>query len=204
MLMMFLLLPYSNGFTQTLDQYPKVVEAIQLQTEATTHKAFNEILRELESNNKIDWEGRTKKVKEDLTNYPTKTEWAIERFQQDGVYNKNQVDIFYKLIVRKKTKAITLACVKRTGLNKKGLSERTSFGIARTLVHERSHSFCLKHPESQKRIVNMCDFPYISGDLAESILVTIYEKSDHPLPKPMCPALCNALQSLGMPHSCTS
>lgn len=190
-----------SAYSQRISEYPNLVEAIKLQGEIVSAPIFKEVLRELESSGEIIWKGRTKLVKEDLSAYSSNTEWAIERFEKDGVYTSEQIKFFAQLFGRKKTKAKTIPCNFVTKLNRNGLKEKKSFAVLRTLIHERSHSFCQKH-KTQKRKVNMCDFSYVSGDLAESILVSLHGDESYKLPKPMCPALCNSLAKRGMSHSC--
>lgn len=187
--------------TQVTDEYPKVQDAIVLQTEVVNDPLFTEILTELESNGAINWDdNRTGSVKEDLNQYPSNLAWALEQFSTRGPYSQNDVFLWRKWNPWSSTTAVTNACGNSTKLNKWKL-DRDKLKIANTLVHERGHSFCLTHP-SQDRTTNQCDFTYISGDLAEAILIHRQNLKTREFDKPMCPALCASLEARGMLHGC--
>jgi hypothetical protein len=199
-----LILSFITGCATTTvtDQYPQVNEAIALQKEAINDPLFKEILTELESKNAIDWkDNRTSSVKEDLSAYTTNLAWALEQFSVRGPYTNDSVYLWRKWNPLSSTTAVTTTCDNSTKLNKWKLS-RDNLAIANTLVHERGHSFCLTHP-TQDRHTNQCDFAYISGDLAESILAHKRGLKHRNFIVPMCLELCNSLKSRGMPHGCS-
>lgn len=182
-------------------QPTKVSEAVTLQYEILKSPLFSEVLRELERENAIDWERRTASVADDLSSYPTYTEWALSKFKKEGPYKKEDIGFWRKWNPWSSTTAATVTCGNSMRLNKWQLN-RSVLAIANTLIHERNHSFCLTHPDDQTRTTNKCDFSYVSGDLAESILAFSRGDTQHKLKGPMCPALCKALEARGMPHAC--
>ncbi len=192
--------------TQVTDEYPKIQDAIVLQAEVVNDPLFTEVLTELESNGAINWgDNRTTSVHEDLSQYPSNLAWALEQFSILGPYSQNDVFLWRKWNPKSDTIASTLSCTEdkkfnTTKLNKWTL-DRDVLKIANTLVHEKGHSFCLTHP-SQDRTTNQCDFTYISGDLAEAILVHRQNLKTREFDEPMCPALCASLEARGMLHGC--
>jgi hypothetical protein len=189
------------GTTLVNKSYPDVIEAISLQRKAVNDPLFVEVLNEMESKRAIDWDqNRTHSVKENLTSYSSNVEWALEQFSTRGLYTTSSVYLWRKWNPWSSTTAITNACGPNTKLNKWKLG-RDSFSIANTLIHERGHSFCLTHP-SQDRPTNKCDFNYVSGDLALSILAHKHGLKHQNFTTPMCPALCESLKSRDMPQGC--
>jgi hypothetical protein len=78
------------------------------------------------------------------------------------------------------------------------------FALTNTLVHERTHSFCLLHPFSQAEASNYCDPGYVIGDLAEA--VARYRSTGSaatPDVVTLCPALCRVLTERGLTPRCS-
>ena len=180
---------------------PKISDAVAMQHTALSNSLFTEILKELENKGAIEWDGRIAPIKDDISSHSNPTEWAIEKFESDGFYKIENIGFWWTWNPWSSTTAATVPNTNSTRLNKWRL-DRETIAIANTLVHERNHSFGLIHPIDQTRPTNMCDFSYVSGDLAESILVSIHKPLDYKLSKPMCPALCKSLENREMPHSC--
>tara|TARA_R110002126_G_scaffold290980_1_gene449776 strand:- start:5874 stop:6497 length:624 start_codon:yes stop_codon:yes gene_type:complete len=176
----------------------KVKKAMDLQESVVNDPLFAKILRELEASGDIKWpKGGMKYVKEDLSNFSNKTEWLIEKYNKDGVYDNESVFLWRKWNPFSKTVAVTTACVNKTKLNKWKLGKkRTVHSILNTLVHERVHSYCYIHPESQKKEDNECDPSYITGYLAEAIL--LYRNGGEKMTKDVCPALKNKIEEYNL------
>lgn len=181
----------------------KVSDAVAMQKSALSNPLFKEILRELESKSAIEWDKRTPTNMEEISIHSTPTEWLLYKFENDGPYSEEEIRFWWKWNPWSSTTAKTTPNTNTTTLNKWRLDRKT-IAIANTLIHERNHSFGLIHPRDQTRSSNKCDFSYISGDLAESILVSMHNLDTYQLSKPMCQALCTSLKNRKMPHSCDS
>lgn len=190
-----------SGCTSISFEKPDVSESVALQQEVLANPLFAEILRELEQGNGIEWSRRTGSVEEDLAMYSSNTEWAISKFETEGSYTVEQVGFWWKWNPGSSTTAATVTCGETTRLNRWRL-DRNTLAITNTLIHERNHSFCLTHPDDQTRPTNKCDFSYISGDLAESLLVASHGEANHVMSSPMCPSLCAVLEDRDLPHGC--
>lgn len=167
----------------------KISESIELQNRAISDPLFGKILRDLEMSGDVDWqEGSTSQIKEDLSKYTTKTEWLLSQFQENGAYPAEGVSLWRKWNPFSSTNAATFTCGDATKLNKWRL-DRDKYSWVNTLVHERVHSFCLIHPEDQTRDTNKCDISYLSGDLAEIILIHRDGIDNREFEEPRCPAL---------------
>ena len=58
-----------------------------------------------------------------------------------------------------------------TALNAAKLETRSLYSVANTLVHERAHTFGLKHLEPQTPAKNGCDIAYVAGDIVQVLLL---------------------------------
>jgi hypothetical protein len=178
-------------------QNETVKEAINLQTNAISDPLFSKIMKELEESGDIDWQtGSMNSVEEDLTKYESKIDWLLSKYKADKVYDENSVFLWRKWNPLSSTTAVTSTCNNSTKLNKWRL-KRDKYSILNTLIHERVHSFCLTHPDTQTREANKCDASYLAGDLTEVILLYRSGKKERLMNKPMCPELEKKIKEYG-------
>lgn len=189
---------FSCGTTKGLKNQT-VKEAIELQSDIVNDPLFNKILKELESENAIDWnDGRTNFVIENLSDYNSNIDWLIEKYRTKGAYPSNSVFLWRKWNPFSSTTAVTSQCVETTKLNKWNLN-RDKYSILNTLIHERVHSFCLVHPPGkQTRQANMCDASYIAGDLAEILILYRKNIKERTMDKPICPKLIEKVKEYNL------
>ena len=194
---LIVILPFLGGCAVSSEfaNIKSVDNAILLQHQVLKDSLFVKILLEIENENGINWdEGRTEDIKEDLTQYQNNTEWLITKFKNDGFYNASSIRLWRKWNPFSSTTAVTKRCVDGTKLNKWKL-RRDKYSILNTLIHERTHSFCVKHPDGQQtRNYNQCDIAYISGDLAEILMLRKYGVKRRKMNKPICPSLIEKIE----------
>jgi len=159
---------------------------------------FAKILRELEAEGHIDWQvGSTKSIQEDISVYPTKIDWLLEKYEQEGAYDGEA--ILVKRLANPaywmRTVALSAACGETITLAKSKLRRRDTLKVLNTLFHERVHAFCFVHPQDQTRTTNQCDPAYIAGDLAEILVSHHQGKKERWMDKPICPALLQKVKA---------
>lgn len=186
----------------TTREHALVSDAHAIGTRTVGDPLFREIVLELSSAGGIDWSG------ERARHFPAEArvapdEWLLEQFAAHGLFHVDSIRPWAKLLPPwSHTKATSYACGPTVKLNVLRL-RRSEYSVANTLVHERVHSFCQIHPESQERPPNVCDAAYVYGELAE--IIARYRSGEEtvtPTEEP-CPSLCAALLRRGITARCS-
>lgn len=186
----------------TPEQAARVSRAIQRADSIVTDPVYVSILRDLEARRRISWPGRTRSLLPSTAD-ARPTSWMLDRFAREGNYGMD--DIGGRNFPDPRTTASTAPCVPfqagcklETDLGITYVDSATVEEIANTLIHERVHSFGQEHAWGQQRRFNLCDAPYVMGDLAEMLL--LHRDTGQPVAprQKLCRALHKRLRADGI------
>ncbi len=189
------------SFTPEHERY--IDEAMAMQAAAIEDPLFREVLLELETKGAIVWEGRIRsEVLEEVASFPTPTHWVLDRYSTNGGLPRENLLPWRSPWPWASTTALYTARTNTVELNLWKFNY-DAFALLNTFLHEQNHSFGLIHDRSQTRESNHCDAGYLAGDLAEAIARTRDNDTATTTPhRPVCPALCAALQARDMWSAC--
>jgi hypothetical protein len=183
----------------TEGQRQKLNDALAIAQQALTDTLFDQLLTARDAAGSFSWDNdRIEEVKgvqnnaytaHFLSEFRQKGLPAISNFVAKDGYSDDDVT------------GSTLACSNSINFNVDNLdrSSRTPTAVAGTIVHERIHSFCLKHKSNDGTDQeNLCDFAYHAGHIA--IVIARYRANgSKPIAKPlknMCEGLVEHLQNV--------
>lgn len=180
--------PIRRSFSRT--DTVKLRNALAIARSATKDTIFGQVLRRLAAANRIDWGARRLgRLPREQQRRPTA--FLLEEYARRGHYQLSNLSA-WEWIAKPSVTGSTTPCGPNSRVNEKKLS-RTTRSVAGTMVHERAHTFCMRH-NSNDITKNRCDFAYIAGDLA--IAIAQYRANgSRPIRKPIgpCSKLINEL-----------
>ncbi|GAB5521356.1 MAG: hypothetical protein RhofKO_36070 [Rhodothermales bacterium] len=175
-----------------------IEDAIHLSNATVADSLYGAIILEMAEADEIAWgRKRTRRMPRRARRHPTR--WLLQQIQANGVLDLADLRAWKK---HAPIAALTSPCEPNTQLNLLQL-DRDVFALAGTLVHERTHALCVTHPESQKRLDNLCDAAYIFGDLTETLARHRDADARLRIRRPLCPALCQRLYDADVVFACT-
>ena len=178
-------------------QKTKLRDALVIAKRSIDNPLFKKILKDQSAADVYSWGyGRLDEI--DERHHSDPIAFFLSEFQSKGLPNMNQ------LVARDSYEdddvtGSTVACSENINFNVDNLnrSSRTPVYVAGTIVHERMHSFCLKHRSNNNtKQYNLCDVAYHAGNLA-IILEKYRANQSKPISKPpiaMCKSLVKRLQ----------
>lgn len=181
-----------------------ITRSIQLGSSALNHPLFSAVLDSLDRQSAIEWsEARLEPLPVGARARPT--HWVFGEFKRRGHFRTDSILPYRSFWPWSKTVAKTTPGTDATWLNVRKLGRHLdTLSYVNTLIHERTHSFRVLHPESQARDRNVCDAGYIFGDLAEAIARHRENRASQTGgSEAPCPALCRELLRAGVATECS-
>jgi hypothetical protein len=175
-------------------------DASRLSDRVIRDTLFLSIVMDLESS--VAWD-KPRRENLPLEGRAEPMKWVLAQFARRGTFADSAVRPWRKWYNPWSATIATTAAghdTTRVNLNSFNLNP---FALTNTLVHERTHSFCVLHPFSQNEADNYCDPGYVIGDLAEA--VARYRSTGSAATVDtvtLCPALCRALTERGLSPRC--